>query len=150
MRLFDAIGQRPGPCPLLPVPSSLSPVRRGTATVLHSLSTWHNTSTMNSSNNNDSPEYENERDADLLWTEICPADEPTRHGWFLPTVAIILILSVPWYLPRGVGDRLVRGLPLWAWITVVCAAALAVVTSWASLRLWRNEIDGGTCNGDEP
>ncbi len=44
---------------------------------------------------------------------------------------------------------MVGGLPLWTWITVVCAAALAAVTAWASLRLRRNEPDGGSRAGDE-
>ena len=94
-------------------------------------------------------EYANERDTDALWSAIRPADEPLRHRWFLPTVVVILVLSVPWYLPAKIGDRLVGGLPLWTWITVVCATALAAVTAWASLRLWRNEPDGGSRAGDE-
>jgi hypothetical protein len=40
---------------------------------------------------------------------------------------VILILNVPWYRPHEEGDRLMRGLPLWTWITVACAAALAAV-----------------------
>ncbi len=96
-----------------------------------------------------SSEYANERDADVLWSAIRPADEPLRHRWFLPAVVVILTLSVPWYLPSETGDRLVGGLPLWTWITVVCAAALAAVTAWASLCLWRNELDGGGRAGDE-
>ncbi len=96
-----------------------------------------------------SSEYANERDPDVLWSAIRPADEPIRHRWFLPTVVVILTLSVPWYLPSELGDRLVGGLPLWTWITVVCAAALAAVTAWASLRLWRNELDCGRRAGDE-
>ena len=103
---------------------------------------------MNSSDH--SSEYADERDADVLWAAIRPADEPIRHRWFLPVVVVILILSVPWYLPPEVGDRLVGGLPLWTWITVACSAALATLTAWASLRLWRNETEGGSCAGDEP
>ncbi len=112
---------------------------------------WHlayNTPTVNSSDH--SSEYADARDTDVFWSVIRPADEPIRHRWFLPTVVVILTLSVPWYLPPETGDRLVGGLPLWTWITVVCGAALAVVTAWASLRLWRNEPDGGRGAGDEP
>jgi len=97
-----------------------------------------------------SSEYANERDMDVFWSAIRPADEPLRHRWFLPTVVVILVLSVPWYLPSEIGDRLVSGLPLWTWITVVCGTALAAVTAWASLRLWRNEPDGGSRAEDEP
>ena len=99
---------------------------------------------------NVNPYLNNERDADVFWTAIRPADEPTRHRWFLPSVAVILILSVPWYLPREVGDRLVGGLPLWTWITVACAAVLSALMAWASLRLWRDEYesDSGSRAGD--
>ncbi len=85
-------------------------------------------------------DYADERDQDAFWEAIRPADEPLRHRWFLPVVGLILVVSVPWYLPDAVGGRLVAGLPVWTWITVVCGFALAVVTAFASLRLWR---DGG-------
>jgi len=97
-----------------------------------------------------SSEYANERDTEALWSQIRPADEPMRHWWFLPAVVVILILSVPWYLPPAVGDRLVGGLPLWTWITVACAVGLAVVTAWASLGLWRNDADDGDEPGERP
>ena len=95
-----------------------------------------------------SSEYADERDDDVFWTAIRPAHEPLQHRWFLPAVLTILTLSVPWYLPHELGDRLVGGLPLWTWITVVCSAALATVTAWASLRLWHNGPDGDSRVGD--
>ena len=85
-------------------------------------------------------EYRDERDPDAFWEAIRPADEPLRHRWFLPAVVAILVVSVPWYLPSSVGDRLALGLPVWTWITILCGLLLAVVTAFASLRLWR---DGG-------
>ncbi len=85
-------------------------------------------------------EYGDERDPDVFWAAVRPADEPMRHRWFLPAVVAILIVSVPWYLPPSVGDRLALGLPVWTWVTILCGLALAVVTAFASLRLWR---DGG-------
>ena len=63
-----------------------------------------------------------------------------RHRWFLPAVVVILTASVPWYLPASAADRLMGGLPVWTWITIFCGFALAAVTAFASLRLWR---DGG-------
>ncbi len=86
-------------------------------------------------------EYRDERDPDVFWAAIRPADEPLRHRWFLPVVVAILVVSVPWYLPSSIGDRLALGLPVWTWITILCGLLLAVVTAFASLRLWR---DGGT------
>ncbi len=91
-------------------------------------------------NANRLPDYGDERDQDAFWEAIRPADEPLRHRWFLPAVVLILAVSVPWYLPDSVGGRLAAGLPVWTWITIGCGFALAVVTAFASLRLWR---DGG-------
>ncbi|MCY3928922.1 MAG: hypothetical protein OXG81_11675 [Acidobacteria bacterium] len=85
-------------------------------------------------------EYRDERDPDVFWAAIRPADEPLRHRWFLPAVVAILVVSVPWYLPSSIGDRLALGLPVWTWITIFCGLLLAVVTAFASIRLWR---DGG-------
>ncbi len=92
-------------------------------------------------NANRLPDYGDERDQDAFWEAIRPADEPLRHRWFLPAVVLILAVSVPWYLPDSVGGRLAAGLPVWTWITIGCGFALAVVTAFASLRLWR---DGGS------
>ena len=91
-------------------------------------------------------DYGDERDQDAFWEAIRPADEPLRHRWFLPAVVLILAVSVPWYLPPSVGGRLAGGLPVWTWITIGCGFCLAVVTAFASLRLWR---DGGDGRGDE-
>ena len=92
-------------------------------------------------------DYSDERDPDVFWAAVRPADEPLRHRWFLPAVVAILIVSVPWYLPSSVGDRLALGLPVWTWITILCGLALAMVTAFASLRLWR---DGGdVADGNE-
>ena len=91
-------------------------------------------------NENRLSEYGNERDQDAFWEAIRPADEPLRHRWFLPVVVVVLAISVPWYLPDPVGGRLIGGLPVWTWITIACGFVLAVVTAFASLRLWR---DGG-------
>ena len=86
-------------------------------------------------------DYSDERDPDVFWAAVRPADEPMRHRWFLPAVVAILIVSVPWYLPSSVGDRLALGLPVWTWVTILCGLALAMVTAFASLRLWRDGSD---------
>lgn len=86
-------------------------------------------------------QYGDERDPDAFWAAVQPADEPLRHRWFLPAVVAILVVSVPWYLPSSVGDRLVGGLPVWTWVTIVCGLALAAVTAYASLQLWRDGSD---------
>ena len=95
-------------------------------------------------------DYGDERDQDAFWGAIRPADEPLRHRWFLPAVVLILAVSVPWYLPPSVGGRLAAGLPIWTWITIVCGLALAVITAFASLRLWRDGAgEGGDAANDD-
>ncbi len=93
-------------------------------------------------------QYADERDPDVFWAAVRPEDEPVRHRWFLPAVVVILIVSVPWYLPPSVGDRLAGGLPVWTWVTILCGLALAAVTAFASLRLWRDGAD--EAGGDDP
>ena len=94
-------------------------------------------------------DYEDERDQDAFWEAIRPADEPLRHRWFLPAVVVILAISVPWYLPPSVGGRLAAGLPVWTWITIACGLALAVLTAFASLRLWRDGADEAGASPNE-
>lgn len=94
-------------------------------------------------------EYRDERDDDTFWEAVRPADEPLRHRWFLPAVVVILTFSVPWYLPASVGDRMVGGLPVWTWVTIACGLALAAVTSYASLRLWRDGSDEAASGADD-
>ncbi len=94
-------------------------------------------------------EYRDERDPDVFWAAVRPADEPMRHRWFLPAVVAILIVSVPWYLPSSVGDRLALGLPVWTWVTILCGLALAMVTAFASLRLWRDGSDAAASEVQE-
>ncbi len=86
-------------------------------------------------------DYGDEQDPDAFWEAIRPADEPLRHRWFLPAAAAVLAVSVPWYLPSSIGDRLVSGLPVWTWITIGCGLILAAITAFASLRLWRDGAD---------
>ncbi len=95
-------------------------------------------------------DVEDERDQDAFWEAIRPADEPLRHRWFLPVVVLILVVSVPWYLPPSVGGRLAAGLPVWTWITIVCGLFLAAVTAFASLRLWRDAGDDGGNAASDP
>ena len=94
-------------------------------------------------------DYSDERDPDVFWAAVRPADEPMRHRWFLPAVVVILIVSVPWYLPSSVGDRLALGLPIWTWVTIVCGLFLAAVTAFASLRLWRDGSDAAASEDRE-
>ena len=87
-------------------------------------------------------EYGDQRDDDELWRSLEPTKEPTRVRLFLPLVLIIVVMSVPWYLPPELSSRTYSGLPVWVWCTLAASACLSAVTCWASLRWWRDEETG--------
>ena len=92
---------------------------------------------------NESPvewvEYSGERDMDCFWREIRPRREPLQLRWFLPTVLLLVIASVPWYLPAGTVGRIVLGLPVWIWTALLCALGVGAVTSYVALCAWRDD-----------
>lgn len=58
-----------------------------------------------------------------------------RRFW---TACIVLqVLSVPWYLPAALAERLWWGVPFWCWVTVGCYAATAGLCIGCMDRLWR-------------
>ena len=87
-------------------------------------------------------EYSGERDMARFWREIRPRHEPLDKRWFLPIVLVLMVISVPWYLPPGFVGRLYGGLPVWIWIALVCSVVLAAITSFVALRSWRDDDDG--------
>lgn len=54
-------------------------------------------------------------------------------------VITLLLAGIPWYRSADVQDPLVGGIPLWAWITIGSAIAIAALTAWAALCLWPGE-----------
>lgn len=70
---------------------------------------------------------------------------PTRI-WFL--YAILLVLSVPWYWPRGSAEWLVLGVPIWAAVSIACYVAAALLTATTIDVLWRAQVgDDGDGEG---
>lgn len=84
-------------------------------------------------------EYADHRDDDELWSSMEPKREPVRARLFLPLLLVILIFSVPWYLPEEIARRSFGGLPLWVWTTLLCSAGVSCLTCWASLFWWDDE-----------
>ena len=84
-------------------------------------------------------EYAGERDMSRFWREIKPRREPLDSRWFLPSVLLLMVISVPWYLPSGFVGRLYGGLPVWIWIALACSVLLAAITSFVALRSWRDD-----------
>ena len=85
------------------------------------------------------PEYSNEREDELFWSEVRPQDEPIRRKWFLPSVALLLAVNIPWYLPDDVAARFWGGLPVWTWIALGSAAGIGFVTALVCLLAWNDE-----------
>lgn len=85
------------------------------------------------------PEYRDEHKTELFWQHAAPRREPIRTRWFLPTVAILLVLNVPWYLPSESAARTMAGLPLWCWMALATSLLLSIVTATAALTSWRDE-----------
>ena len=86
-------------------------------------------------------EYSGDRDMDLFWREVEPRKEPLQKRWYLPSIILLAIVSVPWYLPTGFVGRLYGGLPGWIWTTLFCSLCLAGVTSYVALRAWHDDED---------
>lgn len=65
-------------------------------------------------------------------------DEPRRH----PRVMIALVLVILGTAPLPfVGSEvvLVAGLPLWLWWSLGLTVLMSAITSWALMRLWRDD-----------
>ena len=76
---------------------------------------------------------------ELFWREVKPQKEPVQLRWFLPAVVVLVVASVPWYLPTGFVGRIYAGLPIWIWMTLGCSLLIAVVTSFVALRSWHDD-----------
>jgi len=86
------------------------------------------------------PEYADERDAAAFWREVGPRREPIRWRWFLPGVLALLVLSIPWYLPKDLVGGVVAGMPVWTWIALLCSVGVAGLTAWVGLRHWDDDV----------
>ncbi len=65
-------------------------------------------------------------------------DEPRRHPRFLSLLALTGLGSVP--LPfLGREPVLVLGLPLWLLWSLGATVAMAALTTWGVLRLWKDD-----------
>ncbi len=84
-------------------------------------------------------EYDSQRDIDLFWKEIRPRREPIQQRWYIPLVLLIVVVSVPWYWKQGVTGKIIAGLPLWIWVTILCSLAISVVTATMALWHWDDE-----------
>jgi hypothetical protein len=81
-----------------------------------------------------------------LWEAAVPASEPALLPWFLPTLALLTVLSVPFHDAWGLAGRVWLGLPLWVWGTLGCSAGISAVTAAGAFWGWRDEPSDGPAN----
>ncbi|MFC4001631.1 hypothetical protein ACFS2C_00855 [Prauserella oleivorans] len=62
--------------------------------------------------------------------------EPIRRPGIWAVMVLLMVASVPLYLPSGTVRPLVFGLPYWMVISVVATLLFAAFTSWVCLRRW--------------
>ena len=84
-------------------------------------------------------QYSGERDMEAFWRAAKLPSEPAKQRWYIPTLLIFVVLSVPWYFASGHTGRVLGGLPVWVWITLGCSLVVACLTGVAALRFW---VDG--------
>lgn len=63
----------------------------------------------------------------------------SRIRWILlAIIAVLYVVSVPWYRSADAPTRIVLGLPDWVTVAVLCYVAVAVLNS---IAWWLTEID---------
>ena len=65
-------------------------------------------------------------------------DQPLRHRTFLIVIAALTLATSPWaFVGRRV--RLVFGIPVWLWSSIIFTVLLAGMTAFGILRWWRDD-----------
>ena len=59
--------------------------------------------------------------------------------WVL--LALIYLITVPWYLPRDWIDPTIWAFPAWSMVMIAGAVCLAAFNAYVFLRLWPEEHD---------
>lgn len=62
--------------------------------------------------------------------------EPIRKWWIWAGMIVIILLGIPWYLPTGLIEPVVFGLPLWTIVAIGSSILLCVYLSWILRRHW--------------
>ncbi len=94
------------------------------------------------SSSNDPPalsEYDDEAADSHFWEAAAPRREPLAWRLYLPALAALLVLNVPWYLPASIAERRFGGLPLFAWIALATSVAISTLVAIAALRHWDDD-----------
>jgi hypothetical protein len=87
-------------------------------------------------------EYNDERDMDRFWAVATSLSrEPLRQKWFLPLLIAVIAISIPWYRSSGESGSIIAGLPGWVWTSLICTAAVSVITAVGVLVFWKDSDD---------
>ena len=65
-----------------------------------------------------------------------PRREPIRTRWIWGVFAVLFVLLNPWYFPAG-SERLIAGVPLWAWVILAVCLALSVFLHFVCAVYWQ-------------
>lgn len=84
-------------------------------------------------------EYQGERDMDAFWRAVKLKKEPSKQKWFLPTLIVLIVCSVPWYRSEGQMGNVVLGFPVWIWTSIICSLGVAIVTAIGILGYWQDD-----------
>ncbi len=83
-------------------------------------------------------EYHGEQDREAFWETARLEREPAKQRWYLPSLLLLIVLSIPWYREAGSMGTLVLGMPVWIWTSLACTAGVSLLTAVAALRFWRD------------
>lgn len=62
--------------------------------------------------------------------------EPIRKPWIWVLTVLILLASIPWYLPKGSIGFVLLGVPYWMLISVAFTLIMCGYVSWLCFTQW--------------
>ena len=84
------------------------------------------------------PRPDTRTDAADLLQSAQPVSEPSRRRWFIPTLLLLIVASIPWYRRASEAGDIVAGLPAWVWFTLACSIGISVLTAFTAVLFWRD------------
>lgn len=86
----------------------------------------------------ESREYDGERDMDRFWKAAQLEREPVKQKWYVPSLIVLVVISIPWYRAEGDTSGAVLGLPAWIWVPLLCTLGISALTTLVALRYWKH------------
>ncbi|EZH66355.1 hypothetical protein DH09_10505 [Bacillaceae bacterium JMAK1] len=62
--------------------------------------------------------------------------EPIQKKWIWVGFVLLILFNAPWYLPEGMIEPYILGIPLWALISVGLSLILCAYLSWLCMTQW--------------